>query len=190
MLIALALDNLPDSVDKAVKHAELAKDVLLLKIEQLDKLEKKTEKDAKEIADIKDLMGDLDMKVRATQPRIEPWLAHIRVRPQIEDLKCVPVEAPKTEAEKRLDELLKGAAANGAASSGVVNNLNSLVKKKARPAATEADKPVIELKAETVAPPPEVAPEEDLAETSKGKRKAAEALEAKDEKKVKSTEMP
>lgn len=70
MLIALALENLPDSIDKAVKHAELAKDVLLHKIEQLDKLQDKTEKDTKEIADIKDLMGDLDMKVRMNRVKM------------------------------------------------------------------------------------------------------------------------
>lgn len=65
MLIALALDNLPDSVDRAVKHAKMAKDVLLLKIEHLETSENQTDKDVKEIADIKDLMGDLDMKVSA-----------------------------------------------------------------------------------------------------------------------------
>lgn len=91
----------------------------------------------------------------------------------------MPVEAPKTDAEKRLDELLKGAAANGSAS-GVVNNLNSLVKKKkVKPS---EDKPVIELQAEVVAPPPDHAPEEDL---TVGKRKAEDALEGDDEKKAK-----
>lgn len=97
----------------------------------------------------------------------------------------MPVEAPKTDAEKRLDELLKGAAANGAASSGIVNNLNSLVKKKAKPVAHDA-KPVIELQAETVAPPAQVAPEEDLTVSGKGKRKADVPLEAEEDKKAKS----
>lgn len=66
MLIALALDFVPDSVDRAVSHAEKAKAVLLLKLAQLEgiKDKDKTEKDTKEIADIKELMGDVDMKVR------------------------------------------------------------------------------------------------------------------------------
>lgn len=63
MLIALALDFIPDSVDRAVNHAEKAKAVLLLKLEQLEKIEDKSDKDQKEIVDIKELMGDVDMKV-------------------------------------------------------------------------------------------------------------------------------
>ncbi|KAM0786536.1 hypothetical protein ACM66B_001993 [Microbotryomycetes sp. NB124-2] len=121
MLCALALDFLPDSVSRAVKHAERAKDVLLLKLAHLEKTENKTERDVKEIADIKDLLGDVDMK--------------------IEDLKVVPEELPKTEAEKRLDELLKGSG--GVSATGAVNNLNSLVKKKAK-SAVPPPAPVIE----------------------------------------------
>lgn len=66
MLIALALDFIPDSVDRAVEHAEKAKAVLLLKLEQLEGLskEERGEKDEKEMTDIRELMGDVDMKVR------------------------------------------------------------------------------------------------------------------------------
>lgn len=66
MLIALALDFVPDAVDRAVCHAEQAKAVLVLKLEQLDKLDEseRTEKDDREAANIKELMKDVDMKVR------------------------------------------------------------------------------------------------------------------------------
>ncbi|KAK4055843.1 hypothetical protein OIO90_003098 [Microbotryomycetes sp. JL221] len=127
MLCALAYDFLPDSTSRAVKHAEQAKDVLLLKLDHLEKVEPQTEKETKEIDDIKDLMGALDEK--------------------IEDLKIVPEEAPKTEAERKLDELLQGAG--NLSASGAVNNLNSLVKKKAKaaplspaPVLVEEGKPV------------------------------------------------
>lgn len=75
MLIALALDFIPDSVDRAVDHAEKAKAVLLLKLEQLEKIEEKSEKDQKEIVDIKELMGDVDMKVRWPFWRSRSWTA-------------------------------------------------------------------------------------------------------------------
>ncbi|KAK4701015.1 HAT1-interacting factor 1, partial [Phenoliferia sp. Uapishka_3] len=109
MLIALALDFVPEAVDRAVSHAEKAKNVLLLKLESLEKLDTKSDKDEREILDIKSLMGDLDMK--------------------IEDLKVVPEAAPKTESEKTLEALIGGVASRAGAS-GVVNNLNSLVKRK------------------------------------------------------------
>ena len=155
MLIALALDFVPDSIDRAVSHAEKAKAVLLLKLEQLEgiKDEEKTDKDKKEITDIKELMGDVDMKVSLPDCRLLCSFTYLARRcEQIEDLKVVPEEAPKTESEKRLDELLKGAA--DAKASGVVNNLNSLVKKK---------KKVVD----TV---------EEVVEEGKGKRKADEPV--------------
>ncbi|KAK4049194.1 DNA-dependent ATPase mgs1 [Microbotryomycetes sp. JL201] len=152
MLCALALDFLPDSVSRAVKHAERAKDVLLLKLAQLEKAEHKTERDNKEIADIKDLLGD------------------------IEDLKVVPEELPKTEAERRLDELLKGSGAGSA--SGAVNNLNSLVKKKAKSTAPPPAPIIEEAKLENAA-----AAGHSSAGSAAGKRKAADEVEeAKDKK--------
>lgn len=64
MLMALALDNIPDSVPKAVAHAEKAKNVLILRIAYLEGLgEKKTETDEKELIDIKELIGDVENKV-------------------------------------------------------------------------------------------------------------------------------
>lgn len=63
MLIALAYDNVVDAVDRAVKHAETAKSILLAKVAQLESLETKSDKDEREIVDIKELMGDLDNKV-------------------------------------------------------------------------------------------------------------------------------
>ena len=48
---------------------------------------------------------------------------------QIEDLKVVPEAAPKTEAEKTMEALILKAAGPVKAA-GIVNNLNSFVKKK------------------------------------------------------------
>lgn len=66
MLIALALDFVPDAVGRAVEHAEKAKAVLLLKKAQLEAIpkEERTERDEKEIIQITELMGDVEMKVR------------------------------------------------------------------------------------------------------------------------------
>lgn len=66
MLIALALDFVPDAVSRAVEHAEKARAVLLLKVKQLESVEGKGERDVKEIQDIMELMGDVDMKVRSS----------------------------------------------------------------------------------------------------------------------------
>lgn len=63
MLIALALDFVPDAVERAVGHAEKAKKVLALKVDQLEKLENPSDVDKKELAQIIELMGDVDMKV-------------------------------------------------------------------------------------------------------------------------------
>ncbi|KAL8280950.1 hypothetical protein RQP46_006629 [Phenoliferia psychrophenolica] len=141
MLIALALDFVPDEVDRAVSHAEKAKAVLLLKLTHLEKMEKtkRTDKEEREITDIKEIMGDVDMK--------------------IEDLKVVPEAAPQTEAEKALEAVIRNAT--GPKAAGIVNNLNSLVKKK---------KPV---------------PVQDGASGSGEKRKADEASAQGDEKKAK-----
>lgn len=68
MLIALALDFVPDKVAEAVQHAEKAKAVLVLRLAFLDGSEEKDDerktKDAREAAQIRELMGDVDMKVR------------------------------------------------------------------------------------------------------------------------------
>ena len=63
MLIALALDFVPDAVGRAVEHAEKAKEVLSLKVAQLEGLDKQSELDKKELVQIRELMGDVDMKV-------------------------------------------------------------------------------------------------------------------------------
>lgn len=66
MLIALALDFVPNGNDRAVSHAERAKKVLLLKLDELERVkeEDRDDKAKREIEDIKGLMGDVDMKVR------------------------------------------------------------------------------------------------------------------------------
>lgn len=65
MLIALALDFVPNGNDRAVSHAERAKKVLLLKLDELERVkeEDRDDKAKREIEDIKGLMGDVDMKV-------------------------------------------------------------------------------------------------------------------------------
>ncbi|SGY15041.1 BQ5605_C013g07219 [Microbotryum silenes-dioicae] len=126
MLIALAYDMIPDSVPQAVHHAEQSKAVLLTKLAELEKVQKEggdagtgDDRVQKEIVDIKELIGELEEK--------------------IEDLKFVPEEAPKTEAEKQIDALLQNSNFTNALKSGQVNNLNSLVKKKKQPAAPVAE---------------------------------------------------
>ncbi|SCZ87418.1 BZ3500_MvSof-1268-A1-R1_Chr2-2g04884 [Microbotryum saponariae] len=126
MLIALAYDMIPDSVPQAVHHAEQSKAVLLTKLAELEKAQKEggdagagDDRVQKEIIDIKELIGELEEK--------------------IEDLKFVPEEAPKTEAEKQIDALLQNSNFTNALKSGQVNNLNSLVKKKKLPAAPVAE---------------------------------------------------
>lgn len=65
MLIALALDFVPNANDRAVSHAEKAKKVLLLKLDELEQVgeQERDDKTKREIEDIKGLMGDVDMKV-------------------------------------------------------------------------------------------------------------------------------
>ena len=65
MLIALALDFVPNANDRAVSHAEKAKKVLLLKLDELEQVgeHERDDKTKREIEDIKGLMGDVDMKV-------------------------------------------------------------------------------------------------------------------------------
>ncbi|GAA5889679.1 hypothetical protein JCM6882_007101 [Rhodosporidiobolus microsporus] len=119
MLIALALDFVPNATSRAVKHAMLAKDVLVLKLKELEKVEegKREEKARREIEDIKGLMGDVDMK--------------------IEDLRTVPVAPTPTASDSALEALLRGSmsAMQSATASGQVNDLTGLVKKKKKPAA-------------------------------------------------------
>lgn len=99
---------------------------------------------------------------------------------QIEDLKVVPEEAPKTDAEQALEAMIRSAT-GPAQTKGLVNNLNSLVKKK-KPAA----------------PPPVIAAngsESGSGSTSveesaaAGKRKAEEAQGQGEEKKAKLEEV-
>lgn len=60
---------------------------------------------------------------------------------QIEDLKVVPAEAPKTESELTLEAFIRDATGPGK-TQGIINNLNSLVKRK-KPVAV----PVVEAEA-------------------------------------------
>ncbi len=88
---------------------------------------------------------------------------------QIEDLKTVPEEAPKSAADLALEALMRGkASADGPV---VVNNLNSLVKKKkpapaaaaAAPAPTEVTMPADAVEA--------------IADEAAGAKRAAEEAE-------------
>jgi hypothetical protein len=78
MLIALALDFVPDATARAVSHAQKAKEVLLLKIAELEKTlngegeKEEKEKAKREVEDIKSLMGDVDMKVRLSSSSFSP----------------------------------------------------------------------------------------------------------------------
>lgn len=72
MLMALALDNVPDAVARAVDHAEKSKAILLLKLEHLNGLaDAQTDTDRKEIVDITELMVDVDNKVRSSKSEME-----------------------------------------------------------------------------------------------------------------------
>ncbi|BGP56357.1 hypothetical protein JCM8202_000367 [Rhodotorula sphaerocarpa] len=117
MLIALALDFVPNGNDRAVSHAERAKKVLLLKLDELERVkeEDRDDKAKREIEDIKGLMGDVDMK--------------------IEDLRTVPVAPAPTASDSALEAFLRqSTAALRAGGEGgepaPVNDLSSLVKKK------------------------------------------------------------
>ncbi|KAG0659814.1 hypothetical protein C6P46_005017 [Rhodotorula mucilaginosa] len=117
MLIALALDFVPNANDRAVSHAEKAKKVLLLKLDELEQVgePERDDKTKREIEDIKGLMGDVDMK--------------------IEDLKTVPVAPAPTATDTALEAFLRQSTAtmSSASASGEVNDLTSLVKKKKKP---------------------------------------------------------
>jgi hypothetical protein len=117
MLIALAFDFIPDSVHLAVEYAEKSKAVLLLKLAELEAIDegKRNEKDVKEIADIKDLMGDLDMKVRSLSPLPFPGraqdqqetLADPHNHPRSKTLKSSPSKRPKPKRRRRLTSCSK-----------------------------------------------------------------------------------
>ena len=70
MLIALALDFVPNGTERAVEHAEQAKGVLVLKLAELEQAPEadRDDKVKREIDDIKGLLGDVDMKVRPRSP--------------------------------------------------------------------------------------------------------------------------
>ncbi|POY75299.1 hypothetical protein BMF94_1670 [Rhodotorula taiwanensis] len=113
MLIALALDFVPNGNDRAVLHAEKAKKVLLLKLDELEAVKEgdRDDKTKREIEDIKGLMGDVDMK--------------------IEDLRTVPVAPAPSAADSALEAFLRQSSATLRADPAApVNDLSSLVKKK------------------------------------------------------------
>ncbi|KAI5477010.1 hypothetical protein MNV49_006968 [Pseudohyphozyma bogoriensis] len=123
MLLALTLDFVPGRNSDAVKHAQLAKDVLLKRLEVLEGNEGEKEKAEKD--DIKGLMGDVDEK--------------------IEDLKLTAagISTEPTEKEKALENLLRPAF-EAATKGAPVNDLSGLVKKKKK----VAPAPEVEVKAE------------------------------------------
>ncbi|GAA5849110.1 hypothetical protein JCM8547_006449 [Rhodosporidiobolus lusitaniae] len=134
MLIALALDFVPNATSRAVSHAEKAKAVLVMKVEQLERVlgaegmeEKEKEKARREVEDIKGLMGDVDMK--------------------IEDLRTIPTAPAPSASDTALEALLRDSmnAVASAQASGTVNDLSGLVKKKKKPAAAPA---LVEVKKE------------------------------------------
>lgn len=63
MLIALALEFLPNQISRAVSHAEKAKSVLALRLAELERDDNDDDKKhEKEIVDLKELIRDVDMK--------------------------------------------------------------------------------------------------------------------------------
>lgn len=83
MLIALALDFVPNATAQAVSHAEKAKDVLLLRLAELEKVAEgeRDDKAKREIDDIKGLLGDVDMKVRPFSPSLSLSLCPLTPAP-------------------------------------------------------------------------------------------------------------
>ncbi|GAA5833192.1 hypothetical protein JCM3766R1_001432 [Sporobolomyces carnicolor] len=113
MLIALALEFLPNQISRAVSHAEKAKSVLALRLAELERDDNDDDKKhEKEIVDLKELIRDVDMK--------------------IEDLKTVPTAPAPSAADFALEQFLRQATGISSSSAGAVpvNDLNSLVKKK------------------------------------------------------------
>ncbi|GAA6036740.1 hypothetical protein JCM8097_003454 [Rhodosporidiobolus ruineniae] len=177
MLMALALDFVPDATSRAVSHAEKAKEVLKLKLSELEKTAEgeRSEKERKEIEDIKGLMGDVDMK--------------------IEDLRTIPTAPAPTASDAALEALLRGSlgAVASASASGTVNDLTGLVKKKKKP----VEKVVVEETVEggekggaeenvlVVVGAPKKEEEEASAGEEKGKRKADAQEEETETKKQK-----
>lgn len=76
MLIALALEFIPNQLNRSISHAEKSKSVLVLRLKELetkvqsggggdvDGDKENQEKDLKEIKDLKELIKDVDDKVR------------------------------------------------------------------------------------------------------------------------------
>ncbi|GAA5902002.1 hypothetical protein JCM8208_006660 [Rhodotorula glutinis] len=114
MLIALALDFVPNGTDRAVAHAEQAKAVLVLRLAELENAPEadRDDKVKREIDDIKGLLGDVDMK--------------------IEDLRTVPTAPAPTAADSALEAILRQSQGVVAQQqqSGSVNDLSGLVKRK------------------------------------------------------------
>ncbi|GAA5926342.1 Hif1p [Sporobolomyces koalae] len=162
MLIALALEFLPNQIGRAVSHAEKAKSVLVLRLQQLESKpdDNKTDKDKREIVDINELLGDVDNK--------------------IEDLKTVPTEPAPSASDLALESFLRSAtgAAPAGSTSAPVNDLNSLVKKKKKPTPAPASE--------------QARPEGKTSEVEEqnGKRKAEEPSTEQEEKKVKVSDPP
>ncbi|GAA6060568.1 hypothetical protein JCM10212_006803 [Sporobolomyces blumeae] len=166
MLIALALEFIPSSTGRAVSHAEKAKGVLILKLDELEKKEDKSDKDKREIEDIKGLLGDVDNK--------------------IEDLKTIPTAPEPSASDLALEQFLRQATGVGASSAGPapVNDLTSLVKKKKKvePTAEPSTQTTPSVKSDVKVEDPADA-------DGKGKRKAEDEMEKEggelSEKKVK-----
>ncbi|GAA5949096.1 hypothetical protein JCM3765_004010 [Sporobolomyces pararoseus] len=127
MLIALALEFIPNQLNRSINHAEKSKSVLVMRLKELENKvqqqkqgegkddkdeDKENEKDLKEIQDLKELIKDVDDK--------------------IEDLKTVPTAPEPSTSDLALQDYLRQAALGGGGSttSLPVNDLNSLVKKK------------------------------------------------------------
>jgi HAT1-interacting factor 1 len=64
LMIALALEFIPDQTSRSVSHAEKAKSVLVLRLNELEsKGDEADEKEKKEIQNLKELIVDVDNKV-------------------------------------------------------------------------------------------------------------------------------
>lgn len=135
LLIALAYDFVPNvGPAKAIEHAELAQTHMRAKLASLAALRDAgtaTARDLDEIVDIEGVMGELNEKV--------------------EELKTVPQEHEQTPQERALEEYLSkmphlrqgmGSGPSGLGDAAVVNDLNTLVKKKKAPAPATNMEPI------------------------------------------------
>lgn len=137
LMIALTLEYAPgeSNIAKSLEHAGLAKEVLKLKLSNLQELETKSKEDEGEIKDIEEVIVDLDEKVGHLLSRTNRCDVEKKYDQQIEDLKLAPQIAEETEKDKKLNELLGSTLLP---SDTPVTDLGSLglVKKKKPPATT------------------------------------------------------